>query len=586
VKNQLSSFIRLIFILAFSLSILACGGGGGGGSSGGGGGSSAPALFSIKVCNPSPTASTEEVTGNAYDSGGTGSNYAINQNCSLLIQPTTNPGSPIRVSFSSFNLEANHDYLKIYDGTSAAGTPLHTGSGFSGTTLPSSVIATSGAVYIVMTTDASVVKNGFKLLWEQLPNTLPVASFTLSSTTVSLGQSITATETSTNSPTSWNWDFDGDGNVDSTAQNPTFNFTTEGIKTVTLTATNSSGSSTTTKSVYVAQRSMCNGGVSQTSTSPTGVFYDDGGPSGDYTKSKDCALLIQPSGSPSPGMITLHFNSFWLETSADYIEVYDGTSTAGRALHPSGGFTGSDIPSDVVAVTGAMYVVFKTPTTYGSNPHFGFEATWTSSVAGSPGALFTPSATVVATGGTVNFTDNSTNTPTSWAWDFNGDSVIDDTTQNPSYTFSTEGSYNVTLTVTNALGSSSYSKLIYVGTSVNMGSTASTTSAIGMLFDEGGPSANHGNNKNQTFTITPSGVSSITLSFSAFDLEERYDKLFIYDGVCDTGTALHTQEGFPDGFTGMTLPPTLTATSGSICLRFLSDPAVTRAGFSATWNSQ
>jgi len=55
---------------------------------------------------------------------------------------------------------------------------------------------------------------------------------------------------------------------------------------------------------------------------------------------------------------------------------------------------------------------------------------------------------------TVNFTDSTfTSDPggvTSWAWDFDGDSVIDSTVQNPSFVYSTCGAYNVTLTVTDA----------------------------------------------------------------------------------------------------------------------------------------
>lgn len=49
---------------------------------------------------------------------------------------------------------------------------------------------------------------------------------------------------------------------------------------------------------------------------------------------------------------------------------------------------------------------------------------------------------------TVSFTDNSTGA-TSWQWDVDGDSVIDYTTQNPSHTYTTAGSYDVSLTISN-----------------------------------------------------------------------------------------------------------------------------------------
>jgi PKD repeat protein len=51
---------------------------------------------------------------------------------------------------------------------------------------------------------------------------------------------------------------------------------------------------------------------------------------------------------------------------------------------------------------------------------------------------------------TVNFTDETTGgTVASWSWDFDNDGVEDSNEQNPTFTFSDEGSYTVSLTVTN-----------------------------------------------------------------------------------------------------------------------------------------
>jgi PKD repeat protein len=50
----------------------------------------------------------------------------------------------------------------------------------------------------------------------------------------------------------------------------------------------------------------------------------------------------------------------------------------------------------------------------------------------------------------VNFTDHSTGNPVSWAWDFENDRIIDNTTQNPQYTYQNSGNYSVLLTVKNA----------------------------------------------------------------------------------------------------------------------------------------
>ncbi len=63
---------------------------------------------------------------------------------------------------------------------------------------------------------------------------------------------------------------------------------------------------------------------------------------------------------------------------------------------------------------------------------------------------------------TVHFTDQSTNTPTTWAWDFENDGIIDSTEQNPTHTYTTAGTYQVNLTASNAGGSANRLKGNYI----------------------------------------------------------------------------------------------------------------------------
>ena len=69
---------------------------------------------------------------------------------------------------------------------------------------------------------------------------------------------------------------------------------------------------------------------------------------------------------------------------------------------------------------------------------------------GAPVANFTANVTSGTAPLTVQFTDNSTGSPTSWQWDFNNDEVVDNTEQAPIYTYATVGNYTVNLTVGNA----------------------------------------------------------------------------------------------------------------------------------------
>jgi PKD repeat protein len=75
---------------------------------------------------------------------------------------------------------------------------------------------------------------------------VPVASFTAAVS----GLAVAMRDTSTNAPTSWSWDL-GNGTT-STVQNPSVTYAAAGIYTVVLTATNSAGSNSVTKTVTVS----------------------------------------------------------------------------------------------------------------------------------------------------------------------------------------------------------------------------------------------------------------------------------------------------------------------------------------------
>jgi uncharacterized protein (TIGR02145 family) len=73
---------------------------------------------------------------------------------------------------------------------------------------------------------------------------------------------------------------------------------------------------------------------------------------------------------------------------------------------------------------------------------------------------FTASATSIPKGRTIQFTDKSTNSPTSWSWDF-GDGTTSNE-QNPSKTYSTIGTFSVTLVATNLFGNNSKTLTNYI----------------------------------------------------------------------------------------------------------------------------
>jgi PKD repeat protein len=71
-----------------------------------------------------------------------------------------------------------------------------------------------------------------------------------------------------------------------------------------------------------------------------------------------------------------------------------------------------------------------------------------------PTANFTVSNSTICEGQSVSFTDFSANIPTTWSWNFGDNSISSD--QNPTHVYSTPGTYNVSLTVTNSAGNDAY----------------------------------------------------------------------------------------------------------------------------------
>jgi PKD repeat protein len=90
----------------------------------------------------------------------------------------------------------------------------------------------------------------------------PVASFSGTPLSGSAPLQVQFTDSSNNNPTSWSWNF-GDGQT-STQQNPIHQYSLAGTYTVALTATNSAGSDTSTRSNYVT--------VSSTGSAPVASF--------------------------------------------------------------------------------------------------------------------------------------------------------------------------------------------------------------------------------------------------------------------------------------------------------------------------
>ncbi len=143
-------------------------------------------------------------------------------------------------------------------------------------------------------------------------------------------------------------------------------------------------------------------------------------------------------------------------------------------------------------------------------------------IASLPVANFIADNTAICKGQTVNFTDNTTNSPTSWSWNF-GD-LSTSTQQNPSHVYSTAGTYTVTLTATNASGTDTETKTDYITvyenptvstTVVNVSCYGGTGSATAIGASGTSPYTYLWNNAATTATI--SGITAGTYNVTVSD---------------------------------------------------------------------
>lgn len=262
--------------------------------------------------------------------------------------------------------------------------------------------------------------------------------------------------------TSYLWNF-GDGNT-STLANPTHTYTTDGAYNVTLQVSSTCGSDTKTENSFIemgpevpCEVTLPTSGAAPQQTSCLGTLYDNGGPNGNYQDFTDSYVTIAPCGASS---ITLYFDQFVVESGGstciyDYVEVFDGPSTSDPLI---GKYCNSNMPPNSVTSTGGAITVRMFAD--GGLNYSGFEISWECEQGSDvPEADFSASTTLTCSG-QVNFYDESMNCPDTWSWNFGDGTTSND--QNPSHTYTQEGSYTVSLVVTNSNGSDTETKLTHV----------------------------------------------------------------------------------------------------------------------------
>lgn len=275
--------------------------------------------------------------------------------------------------------------------------------------------------------------------------TAPTAAFTINNASQCVNGNVFAFTNATINGSTYKWNF-GDGSAVATTSAASHTYASAGTYTVTLIATNTCGSDTITKTVVVKPlpatpaaisgvTSVNAGNVITLSTSSTGGVWS----------------------SSNPAVATVNAYGFVYGLTA-------GTTTISYTLSND---CGSVSATYVVTVIGSIVP----PVTCVS-----------------PTANFTiNTANQCLASNAYTFTNSTTGTSPTYAWDFGDGSTA--TTANGTHTYSVAGTYNVKLDVTNACGTSTITKTVVISdvpaqpasisgtTAVLVGSTTALSSA-------------------------------------------------------------------------------------------------------------
>ena len=412
--------------------------------------------------NPSVTyaaAGSYTVTLTVTNSAGTNTSTQTN-----FVVVSTVPAAGFTVSTNVF--------VANFTNTTANGTSYSWNFGDSGTSMatnPSHTYAADGTYTVTLTATNACGTNTFTQ--DVVITSLPQAGFSASATTGCMPFTVQFNDQSSSNTTEWNWSFPGGTPSSSTAQNPAVTYNAAGTYTAMLTASNSLGENTVTQTNYIT-----------VNTTPTAGF------------------------TSSTNFLTANFQN--TSTGATNYQWNFGDSQTSTVQNPSHTYAEDGTYTVTLTATNACGSVISTHTV---------------TVVSMPSADFSANATAGCAPFTVQFANESSENATTFAWQFPGGTPSSSTAENPSVTYSTAGTYTVTLTVSNAAGqnTATQSNLIVVNTApaasftgsvndltINFTNTTTNATSYGWNFGDGETSTD----QTPSHTYAEDGVYEVTLT--------------------------------------------------------------------------
>jgi PKD repeat protein len=455
---------------------------------------------------------------------------AVNVSPSLAtVSFTASPLSgafPLSVTFTDTSLGTVNSRLWDFgDGqTSTDVSPVH--------------VYTSAGQYTVSLTDTNAGGSSSSTIPNMITatNSPPTAVFSGTPLTGATPLTVNFTNSSPGVNNSYAWDFNNDGTPDSTALNPSATFTTPGVYSVRLTATNDGGSNSQLRTGYITVTNIApvadfggsptigpvgmtvsfndastgvvttrlwdfGDGQTSTLTNPTHTYAthgdftvsltatNDGGSNTktrtNFVSTKYPIQVADFTGTPLSGAVPMlvTFTNTTTGTAGTWLWNFgDGTPTS-TLQNPTHSYT-----------TPGTYNVSLTATNDGGS-HTRTRTNYVAATLAVPVANFTASPTTGYIPQTVTFTDTSTGTRTAWLWDF-GDGTTS-AVQNPTKTYSVAGTYTIKLTATNSSGSNQKTSTnMLTFTSLNYNYMDPANKGAGMVLS----------NNNLTLTAASDGI--------------------------------------------------------------------------------
>ena len=421
----------------------------------------------------------------------------------------------------------------------------------------------------------------------------PVASFISDKTSICQGEFVQFTSTSTGTPSSYSWSFPGGIPATSSAQNPIISYNNAGTYNVTLSVSNANGNNVLTQTTFISVLSPQNiplvEGFTAVTFPPLGwsLINNDGG----STWSRSETVGLAPSSGNS--MIFLNFSdndignqdefrtpslsftnllsakiSFDVAYAAYNSSYIDGlevliSSDCGitwNSLYLKTGLTvgpgnlptapptlSAFIPTaaqwrnDTINLNqyigqSSVRIAFRNLAGYGNNLYID-----NINISGvfipPPVASFSSSSSSICQGNSIQYTSTSSGFPTSYNWSFPGGVPSTSNLPNPIVSYSSSGSFSVSLTATNSSGSNSVQNYInIIGNSLNTTSASACNSYTwnGITYTASGVYTGTTTNcVTQILNLTITPISSNTTSVSACNS-------YTWNGITYTSSGVYT----------------------------------------------